>query len=88
MCACARQVPHKEACVLVATYNMITHSGPRAQDTKAVLADIEGREWGLLLMDEVPPHPPPYPSSPRHPSSLARLAPLRLARWAYEPVTL
>ena len=49
----SKEVPHKEACVLVATYNMLTHSGKRADDTKLVLKDLENREWGLLLMDEV-----------------------------------
>jgi DNA excision repair protein ERCC-3 len=49
----SKEVPHKDACVLVATYNMLTHSGKRADDTKLVLKDLETREWGLLLMDEV-----------------------------------
>lgn len=51
--ATSKEMPHREACVLVATYNMLTHAGPRAEDTKRVLENIETREWGLLLMDEV-----------------------------------
>ena len=31
--------PHKEACVLVATYNMITHKGSRGADSKKVMDD-------------------------------------------------
>ena len=63
--ATSKEMPHREACVLVATYNMLTHAGPRAEDTKRVLENIETREWGLLLMDEVSrPPTAPRPLSP------------------------
>ena len=44
---------HPEACVLVSTYNMISFPGRRSKEALEVMADVEAREWGLLLMDEV-----------------------------------
>jgi DNA excision repair protein ERCC-3 len=44
---------HPEACVLVTTYTMISYSGKRSEQSQAVMDQITGREWGLLLMDEV-----------------------------------
>mmetsp|Transcript_2532 Transcript_2532/g.3921 ORF Transcript_2532/g.3921 Transcript_2532/m.3921 type:complete len:805 (-) Transcript_2532:2802-5216(-) len=44
---------HPEACVLVTTYTMVAYSGKRSDKSKEVMDTIEGREWGLMLMDEV-----------------------------------
>jgi DNA excision repair protein ERCC-3 len=41
------------ACVLITTYTMVTHTGHRSPETRAILDQIEGREWGLMIMDEV-----------------------------------
>lgn len=40
-------------CVLVTTYTMISFSGKRSDQAQKVMDQITGREWGLLLMDEV-----------------------------------
>jgi DNA excision repair protein ERCC-3 len=42
-----------DACVLVTTYTMISYSGKRADKSQEIMDAIKGREWGLLLMDEV-----------------------------------
>jgi DNA excision repair protein ERCC-3 len=44
---------HPDACVLVTTYTMISYSGKRSEQSQRVMDQIQGREWGLLLMDEV-----------------------------------
>jgi DNA excision repair protein ERCC-3 len=44
---------HPEACVLITTYTMISFSGKRSAESQAIMDQITGREWGLLLMDEV-----------------------------------
>lgn len=44
---------HPESCVLVTTYTMISYGGKRSDKSKQVMDDIQSREWGLLLMDEV-----------------------------------
>ena len=44
---------HKEACVLISTYNMIGYTGGRAADRREVMADVSDREWGLVILDEV-----------------------------------
>jgi len=44
---------HPEACVLVTTYTMISYSGKRSEQSQKIMDQITGREWGLLLMDEV-----------------------------------
>ena len=44
---------HPESCVLITTYTMISFSGNRSDESKKVMDSITGREWGLLLMDEV-----------------------------------
>jgi DNA excision repair protein ERCC-3 len=44
---------HPEACVLITTYTMISYSGKRSDKSQEVMDIITGREWGLLLMDEV-----------------------------------
>lgn len=44
---------HPDACVLITTYTMISYSGNRSAQSQKVMDQITGREWGLLLMDEV-----------------------------------
>ena len=44
---------HPEAAVVVATYNMVSFSGKRSAEAQVTMDIIKGREWGLLLMDEV-----------------------------------
>lgn len=48
---------HKEknlpdSCVLISTYQMISFSGERASESKAIMDTIKSRTWGMLLMDE------------------------------------
>ncbi|KAL3780389.1 hypothetical protein ACHAW5_006463 [Stephanodiscus triporus] len=40
-------------CVLITTYTMISYGGQRSDKSAEVMRAIRGREWGLLLMDEV-----------------------------------
>ncbi|KAF6251089.1 hypothetical protein COO60DRAFT_1629131 [Scenedesmus sp. NREL 46B-D3] len=42
-----------EPCVCVTTFNMIAHGGKRSEYGKAIMDLISGKEWGLLLLDEV-----------------------------------
>lgn len=42
-----------EAGVLVTTYSMITAGGKRAYDTQQMMDWVYGKEWGLMLLDEV-----------------------------------
>ena len=42
-----------DPCVLVTTYTMISFSGKRSAQSQEIMDIITGREWGLLLMDEV-----------------------------------
>jgi len=42
-----------QAGVLVTTYSMITAGGKRAYDTQQMMDWVYGREWGLMLLDEV-----------------------------------
>ena len=44
---------HKEACVLISTYNMIGYTGHRSVEARIVMADVSDREWGLVILDEV-----------------------------------
>jgi len=49
---------HKEllagvANVCVTTYTMISFSGKRSEEAQKVMEQIQSREWGLLLLDEV-----------------------------------
>ncbi|KAL9179190.1 hypothetical protein ACHAXT_008480 [Thalassiosira profunda] len=44
---------HPGGCVLITTYTMISYGGQRSDKSAAVMEAIRGREWGLLLMDEV-----------------------------------
>lgn len=48
-----KDVIHPEACVLITTYTMVSYSGKRSEKSQEVMDVITGREWGLLLMDEV-----------------------------------
>jgi len=45
-------IPNR-ACVVVTTYNMVAFNGRRSEEAAKVLEQIQGREWGLMLMDEV-----------------------------------
>ena len=40
-------------CVLVSTYQMISHSGQRSDKSKAMIDIINSRTFGMLLLDEV-----------------------------------
>ena len=44
---------HPEGCVLITTYTMLTFSGKRNEASEEVMKEIQGREWGLIMMDEV-----------------------------------
>jgi DNA excision repair protein ERCC-3 len=48
-----KEILHPEACVLITTYTMISYSGKRSDQSQQVMDQITGREWGILLMDEV-----------------------------------
>ncbi|KAF5687086.1 DNA excision repair ERCC-3 [Fusarium circinatum] len=39
--------------VIVTTYSMVTNSRERAHDSKKIMDFLAGREWGLMLLDEV-----------------------------------
>ncbi|KAL6181281.1 hypothetical protein ACLB2K_047936 [Fragaria x ananassa] len=39
--------------VLVTTYSMLGCGGNRSQQSKNIIEEIQNREWGLILMDEV-----------------------------------
>ena len=45
--------PPGEGCIVLTTYHMIAAGGKRAANTAALLQDIQSREWGLSLLDEV-----------------------------------
>ena len=47
------QLPDNTPGVVVSTYNMIAFSGKRSEESERILASIRGREWGLMLLDEV-----------------------------------
>jgi DNA excision repair protein ERCC-3 len=46
------RVPNR-ACVIVCTYSMVTQNTRRAYDSQQVMDQIMGREWGLMVLDEV-----------------------------------
>ncbi len=46
-------LPGPAARVCVTTYTMVAYSGRRAEESERVMAEIMGREWGLLILDEV-----------------------------------
>jgi DNA excision repair protein ERCC-3 len=39
--------------VIVTTYSMVTNSRERSHDSKKMMDFLKGREWGLMLLDEV-----------------------------------
>ena len=39
--------------VTITTYTMVAYSGRRSDEAARVMDDIAGREWGLILLDEV-----------------------------------
>ncbi|KAM0441196.1 hypothetical protein ACHAPT_000502 [Fusarium lateritium] len=44
--------------IIVTTYSMVTNSRERSKDSQRVMEFLEGREWGLMLLDEVHVVPP------------------------------
>ena len=45
--------PNDQACVCVTTYNMVSAGGKRSEASREVLRQLQGREWGIMLLDEV-----------------------------------
>ena len=45
--------PVDQACVCVTTYNMVSAGGKRSEESRRVLEQMRGREWGIMLLDEV-----------------------------------
>lgn len=43
----------KGADIVIATYNMITYTGNRSEESRRIMDEIKSREWGLMLLDEV-----------------------------------
>lgn len=39
--------------IIISTYSMVTQSKGRSYDSQKVMDFIEGREWGLMILDEV-----------------------------------
>lgn len=39
--------------IIVTTYSMVTNSRERSHDSKKMMDFLKGREWGLMLLDEV-----------------------------------
>ncbi len=39
--------------VIVTTYSMVTQTRERSHDAKKMMQFLQGREWGLMLLDEV-----------------------------------
>ena len=39
--------------ILVTTYTMICFAGKRSKDSLRIMEEIQKREWGLMLLDEV-----------------------------------
>ena len=42
-----------EAGVLVTTYSMLTHEGRRSEEASNILREMQSKEWGIMLLDEV-----------------------------------
>lgn len=40
---------------MITTYSMLAH-GKRSRESKEIIAQLQSREWGLLIMDEVAAH--------------------------------
>eukprot|EP00922_Rhytidocystis_sp_ex-Travisia-forbesii_P024726 GHVS01036283.1.p1 GENE.GHVS01036283.1~~GHVS01036283.1.p1 ORF type:complete len:873 (+),score=83.29 GHVS01036283.1:158-2620(+) len=51
--------PVTEGGILVSTYTMLAYSGKRSEAAERILDQIRGREWGLLIFDEVQFAPAP-----------------------------
>jgi DNA excision repair protein ERCC-3 len=45
--------PPGEACIVVTTYSMVCHGGRRSASGEMMINSISGREWGLMILDEV-----------------------------------
>lgn len=45
--------PPSEACVVITTYSMICHGGRRSASGQMMIDAVGGREWGLMVLDEV-----------------------------------
>jgi len=45
--------PPTEACIVVTTYSMVCHGGRRSASGEMMINSISGREWGLMILDEV-----------------------------------
>jgi len=43
----------RRACVLISTYSMLGFTGKRGAESELVLSQLQGLEWGLLVVDEV-----------------------------------
>ncbi|KAK5137792.1 hypothetical protein LTR08_007364 [Meristemomyces frigidus] len=46
------RIPNR-ACIIICTYSMVTQNTRRAHDSKQTMDQIMGREWGLMVLDEV-----------------------------------
>ncbi|KAF9593073.1 hypothetical protein IFM89_020137 [Coptis chinensis] len=44
---------HRNAGIVVTTYNMVAFGGIRSKESEKLIEEIRNREWGLLIMDEV-----------------------------------
>ena len=42
-----------DACIVITTYSMICHGGRRSASGEQIIQAIAGREWGLMILDEV-----------------------------------
>ncbi|KAK9170878.1 ERCC3/XPB/RAD25,helicase involved in DNA repair [Cryptosporidium meleagridis] len=51
--------PTSEAVVLVTTYTMMAFTGKRSSSSSQIISQIQEREWGLLIFDEVQFAPAP-----------------------------
>ena len=51
--------PLNSAGVLISTYTMLAFSGKRSAAAEQIMSQIKGREWGLLVFDEVQFAPAP-----------------------------
>eukprot|EP01033_Poteriospumella_lacustris_P016024 gene16024-11469_t len=42
-----------EPCILISTYSMVSHGGPRSAEGQIQIDRMRKREWGLMILDEV-----------------------------------
>lgn len=42
-----------EACIVITTYAMVCHGGRRSEAGAVMMKAVSGREWGLMILDEV-----------------------------------